>query len=88
MTNVVSVITPVSTEAASYLPKAYESLVAQELPDGWDWEWLLQEDGETGSVQRLVPENDLRIRPGMGRHGGPSVARNLALARARGHWLP
>jgi glycosyltransferase involved in cell wall biosynthesis len=84
MTHIVSVITPVSPMAASYLPEAYESLVAQELPDGWDWEWLLQEDGEAGSVQKLVPENDLRIRFGIGRAGGPSVARNLALARARG----
>jgi hypothetical protein len=84
MTSLVSVITPVSAQAASYLPRAYESLVAQEPPDGWDWEWLPQEDGETGSVRRLVSENDPRIRPGMGRHGGPAVARNLALARARG----
>jgi glycosyltransferase involved in cell wall biosynthesis len=84
MTNVVSVITPVSAVAATYVPEAYESLVAQRLPDGWDWEWLIQEDGETGSVEKLVPDDDLRVRVGVGRPGGPSVARNLALARARG----
>ncbi len=84
MTAVVSVITPVSTVAAVYLPEAYESLVTQKLPDGWDWEWLIQEDGETDSARKLVPRDDLRIRFGVGRHGGPAVARNLALARARG----
>jgi glycosyltransferase involved in cell wall biosynthesis len=84
MTNVVSVITPVYAPAATYLREAYDSLVAQKLPDGWGWEWLVQEDGETGSIEKLLPEDDARIRLGTGRHGGPEVARNLALARARG----
>jgi glycosyltransferase involved in cell wall biosynthesis len=84
MTDLVSVITPVYPPADAYLPEAYQSLVAQRLPNGWNWEWLVQEDGETGSVKELVPHDDPRIRPGIGRHGGPSVARNLALARAQG----
>ncbi len=84
MTDLVSVITPVYPPADAYLPEAYQSLVAQRLPDGWDWEWLVQEDGEACSVKELVPDDDPRIRLGIGRHGGPSVARNLALARARG----
>jgi hypothetical protein len=84
MTDLVSVITPVYPPADAYLPEAYQSLVAQRLPDGWDWEWLVQEDGEACSVKELVSDDDPRIRLGIGRHGGPSVARNLALARARG----
>ncbi len=84
MTNFLSVITSVYAPAATYLSEAYESLVAQKVPDGWDWEWLVQEDGETGSIKKLLPEGDPRIRLGTGRHGGPEVARNLALARARG----
>src|SRR6266536_4963239 len=84
MTNVLSVITPVYAPAATYLPDAYESLVAQKLPTGWDREWLVQEDGETGSIKKLLPEDDSRIRLETGRRGGPEVARNLALARARG----
>jgi|SRR6266536_1218930 len=83
MTDIVSVVTPVYAPVATYLPEAYASLAAQKIPDGWDWEWLIQEDGETGSIQKLVPEDD-RIRLGIGRYGGPAVARNLALARARG----
>ena len=84
MSNVLSVITPIYAPAATYLSEAYESLVAQRLPDGWDLEWLVQEDSETGSIEKLLPKNDPRIRLGTGRHGGPEVARNLALARARG----
>jgi glycosyltransferase involved in cell wall biosynthesis len=83
ITNIVSVITPVHPPSATYLGAAYESLVRQELPEGWDWEWLVQEDGESGAVRNLLPE-DKRIRLGSGRHGGPGVARNLALARAEG----
>ncbi len=84
MTDLVSIITPVYPPAAAYLPEAYDSLIAQRLPRGWDWEWLVQEDGETDSVKELLPDDDPRVRLGTGRHGGPSVARNLALARACG----
>jgi hypothetical protein len=79
---VVSVITAVHPAAAGYLADAYASLVAQELPDGAHWEWLVQEDGQTGLLADL-PE-DPRIRGGAGRPGGPGVARTLALARAGG----
>jgi glycosyltransferase involved in cell wall biosynthesis len=88
MSRLVSVVTPVHPLNATFLPDAYRSLRAQQLPAGWTWEWLIQEDGTTGDVAdllaHLLPGDDPRIRLGMGRHGGPGVARNLALARARG----
>jgi glycosyltransferase involved in cell wall biosynthesis len=83
VTNLVSVITPVHAPSADYLAAAYESLAAQVLPPEWDWEWIVQEDGQSGSIESMLPV-DKRIKPGMGRHGGPGVARNLALARAAG----
>lgn len=83
MTHLVSVITPVHPPSIPYLAEAYASLVAQELPDGWQWEWIVQEDGETGQVAAHLP-NDERISADTGRRGGPGVARTLALARARG----
>jgi len=83
MSQLVSVITPVHPLKATWLGDAYASLQAQQLPDGWDWEWLIQEDGLDGEVADLLPR-DLRISYGMGRRNGPGVARNLALARARG----
>jgi glycosyltransferase involved in cell wall biosynthesis len=87
-TRLVSVITPVHPLKATFLLDAYRSLQAQQLPAGWAWEWLIQEDSTTGDVaellSRLLPGDDVRISLGMGRRSGPGVTRNLALARARG----
>jgi glycosyltransferase involved in cell wall biosynthesis len=83
VTNVVSVITPVHASTAEHISQAYESLSEQELPGDWEWEWLVQEDGQTGNVTAMLPA-DKRISVGMGRQGGPGVARTLALARASG----
>jgi Glycosyl transferase family 2 len=85
-TNVISVITPVHAPAARYLLEAYESLRSQELPDGWDWEWLVQEDGITGEVAAMLP-TDSRISAGEARHTVPAIARNIALSRARGPYV-
>jgi glycosyltransferase involved in cell wall biosynthesis len=79
----ISVITATYRPVAEYLDDAYRSLLAQELPDGWDWEWIVQEDGTTGEAAKMLP-HDPRIKPGMGRHGGPGVCRSLALARSVG----
>lgn len=79
----VSVITPAFEPQADYLLAAYESLRAQEIPAGWDWEWVVQEDGSTGALERILPA-DPRISFGTGRRGGVALTRNLALARSRG----
>lgn len=84
MTRLVSVITPVHWPSVAYLVGAYESLAGQQLPDGWDWQWLVQEDGQDGLLVDQLPELDPRISPGSGRSGGPGVARTLALSRAEG----
>ncbi|RKN27013.1 glycosyltransferase [Micromonospora musae] len=83
MTQLVSVITPVHAPSIEYLAGAYESLVRQEMPDGWDWQWLVQEDGQTGALAGVLPD-DPRISLGGGRPGGPGVARTLALSRVSG----
>ena len=83
MTGLVSVVTPVFGRGVAYLGEAYASLVRQELPAGWEWQWVVQEDGETGEVEAHLP-HDGRISAGCGRRGGPGVARTLALARAEG----
>ncbi|WP_331735535.1 glycosyltransferase (plasmid) [Streptomyces althioticus] len=80
----ISVITPVHSGAnASLLMEAYASVTAQELPAGWSWEWVVQQDGRTGESVRCLPD-DPRIRVGRGRQGGAGVARTLGLARAQG----
>ncbi|GGO10944.1 glycosyl transferase [Micromonospora parathelypteridis] len=86
MTQLVSVITPVHAPSIEHLPGAYESLAKQEMPDGWDWEWLVQEDGQTGALVDALPD-DLRISLGTGRPGGPGVARTLALSRVSGQLI-
>ncbi|MEG3633404.1 glycosyltransferase [Micromonospora palythoicola] len=83
VTQVVSVITPVHAPSVEYLAGAYDSLVKQAMPDGWDWQWLVQEDGQTGTLAQVLPD-DPRISIGGGRPGGPGVARTLALSRVAG----
>lgn len=83
MTNLISVITPVHAPGAHHLPDAYKSLREQELPAGWDWQWIIQEDGETDDVSPHVPR-DPRVSFGQGRAGRAGMARTMALSRAQG----
>ncbi|NQE90361.1 glycosyltransferase family 2 protein [Nocardia terpenica] len=84
MSHLISIVTPVYNAVPEYVADAYKSLVAQQLPTGWTWEWIIQADGlnETDIVSAL-PDDD-RIRFAVGRHGGPGVARTLALGRVNG----
>ncbi|MFG1656874.1 glycosyltransferase family 2 protein [Micromonospora chersina] len=79
----VSVLTPVHKVTNAFLSDAYGSLVSQEMPVGWQWQWIVQEDGQSGEVAAVLPD-DPRIITGTGRHGGPGVARTLALSSATG----
>jgi hypothetical protein len=80
---VISVITPVFDPQPEFLLAAYESLRSQELPAGYEWEWLVQEDGTTNIAREVLP-SDAHISHGAGRRGGVAITRNLAIARARG----
>jgi hypothetical protein len=75
------IITAVHPPSAQYLQDAYKSLCEQDLPEGWDWHWIIQEDGWSDLVTPHVPEDE-RISFQQGRAGGPGVARTMALARA------
>lgn len=83
---IITVVTAVHPPSASYLPEAYKSLRDQELPDGWDWQWLIQEDGKSDEVGPHIPDDD-RITFRQGRPGGPGVARTMALAHAQGRYV-
>ncbi|MBP0457009.1 glycosyltransferase family 2 protein [Streptomyces montanisoli] len=82
----VSVVTAVHGPSARFLPEAYKSLCAQELPEGCEWHWVVQQDGMTGEVAEYVPD-DPRVTFTQGRCGGPATARTLALARADGAYI-
>ncbi|MFU8851120.1 glycosyltransferase family 2 protein [Micromonospora sp. SL1-18] len=86
MSGLISVITPVHAPSIPYLAESYESLRLQQLPDGWDWQWLVQEDGLSGAVEAALPR-DPRVLVGTGKPGGPGVARNMAMARSSGSLL-
>ncbi|MEV0403363.1 glycosyltransferase family 2 protein [Actinoallomurus sp. NPDC050550] len=83
MTRVISIVTAAYQPVPEFLRAAYESILVQDLPPGWTWQWVVQEDGEAGDVAALLPE-DPRVSPGHGRRGGAGVARTLALSRVRG----
>lgn len=83
MTRIVSIVTPAYQPAPDYLIAAYESLRSQVLPKGWDWQWVVQEDGQTGEVARILPDDE-RISPGNGRRSGEAVTRTMCLSRATG----
>ncbi|MFB7904839.1 glycosyltransferase family 2 protein [Kitasatospora sp. NPDC056076] len=86
MTNLVTVITAVHGPSAEYLGDAYKSLLDQDLPAGWDWQWVIQQDGETDDVAPHVPD-DARISFGQGRHGRAGMARTMGLSRATGQFV-
>ncbi|WFE42463.1 glycosyltransferase [Micromonospora sp. WMMD998] len=86
LTQLVSVVTPVHAPSIEHLAGAYASLAKQEMPTGWDWQWLVQEDGQTGALADALPD-DSRISLGTGRPGGPGVARTLALSRVAGQLI-
>jgi len=79
----VSIITAVAPEKADFVKDTYVSITEQVMPDGWAWQWVVQQDGPE-NVDDLLPTDDPRISFGVGRRSGPAVTRNLALARAEG----
>lgn len=86
MTRFISIVTPVYKPVAEYLAAAYKSLCAQVMPSGWEWQWVIQEDGETGEVGRMVPDDD-RVSAGSGRRIGESGTRTMCLSRATGELI-
>jgi glycosyltransferase involved in cell wall biosynthesis len=79
----ISIVTPVQSGGQDNLLAAYESLCSQSMPSGWDWEWIVQEDGLTGNPASILPLDD-RISTGMGSQGGAAMARTQALSRVNG----
>lgn len=83
MTHVITVVTPVHAPNLAFLPEAYASLLDQQLPHGWTWQWLVQQDGD--SSQTAMLPNDDRVSFGSTAQSyGPAVARTTALTRATG----
>ena len=86
MPRLITVITAVHEPGAGFLPEAHRSLAEQVLPDGWEWQWVVQEDGETDGVRPYLPD-DGRVSFGQGRAGRAGMARTLGLSRAEGEFV-
>lgn len=80
----VTIITP-TFNRAYILGEAIRSVLAQTHPH---WEQIIVDDGSTDDTTALVRSfHDSRIRYLHQPNQGPSVARNRALAIARGEWI-
>ena len=83
----VSIITP-AYRAARVIPATIASVQAQGFTD---WEMLIAEDcgpDNTREVVRAIARSDSRVKlvePTL--NGGPAIARNHALALAKGRWV-
>jgi glycosyltransferase involved in cell wall biosynthesis len=87
MDRLISVISPVYNPNPEHLKEACNSLVSQELPEGWSLEWIIQEDGDTGIAQDILHGIDERISFHTGRRGGVALTRNIALANSKGELI-
>lgn len=81
---VINIVTAVLAGKHQHIKETYTSLTAQQMPDGWEWRWLVQEDGTTGIPAAELPDNDPRISTSMGRAGRAAMARTIAMERATG----
>jgi hypothetical protein len=83
----ISVVTPAYKPVAEYIAAAYASVTGQRMPAGWQWQWVIQEDGEAADLAGMLPP-DPRISLGSGRRrAGEPTTRNLCLARASGELI-
>jgi len=80
----ISVLTPTQAHNADHIVALWRSLESQELPPGWEWEWLVQEDGPAPAVRDLLPADPRIHYDALGVQLGGAGTRNTALARARG----
>jgi glycosyltransferase involved in cell wall biosynthesis len=84
---VISILTAVDPARGRLFLTAYESVSIQDLPVGWSFQLLIQEDSAEPSLQKLLP-NDPRISYSWnGQRGGIATTRNLGLVRAEGRYL-
>lgn len=79
-----SVLTAAIAERAVFVAEAGESLAAQRLPEGWELEWVVQEDGPAPSLYDVVARFPFARHAAVGERLGIAMTRNLGLTRVRG----
>lgn len=84
---ILSLITPVSNSSLPYLDEAWKSVQNLRLPEGWQVQWCLQQDGDGPAVSRDW-FLDARVSYAYnGRWLWAGMTRNLALMRASGEYI-
>jgi glycosyltransferase involved in cell wall biosynthesis len=83
----ISVLTAAHGDRADFLVEAGESLAAQQLPAGWELEWIVQEDGEKPQLADAIAGFDFVKHSAHGEAAGAAATRNLALARVSGEFV-
>jgi len=79
-----SIVTAAHAGRADFLPSTGKSVASQELPPGWELEWLVQEDGAEPHLAEIVETVPQARYHANGQQRGIADTRNLALSRARG----
>lgn len=80
----ISIITAAYAPLSDYLPETIRGVLSQELPEGWELEWLIQEDGSEPRLADLVADLPGVSYAANHAQTGIAATRNLALARATG----
>ena len=87
---IVSIIIPVYN-CEKWLSACLDSILVQNLPNGFDIELLLVDDGSTDGSSKISDEyaerNSERVKVFHQKNSGVSVARNTGLANANGDWI-
>jgi len=82
-----SILTAATGDRATYVREAGISLANQELPSGWEFEWLVQEDGPAPALADMISEFPFARHKANMRQLGPADTRNLALRHASGELI-
>ena len=80
----ISVLTAAYAPSAQFLPDAMRSVLSQDLPPGWDVEWVVQEDGPVPALRDTLPDDDRIKYSANGTALSIGMTRNLALTRVTG----
>lgn len=82
-----SIITAGYAPKGAYFGETVASILAQELSAGWEFEWVVQEDGYSPSLDDLAHQVPQARYQANHEPLGIAATRNLALSRARGELI-
>lgn len=83
----ISILTPAQKVRRAFVMEAGESIAAQNLPDEWDLEWVVQEDGEQPGLGDDIARFPFARYEPNNQQLGEGQTRNLALTRAVGEFV-